>query len=410
VFFLDFTRDRERGPDLEGESIFGQGVVGSQIVNGVDIGPGGRSEETGFYNLANGYSSARGASGPGVDVGGVGNSAFVRVDRLPVSDQTDIDALTEEQKALIEFDPDILDPNKPAGSDLHVLVCDVAVADLSLCDPTLASAEPNESAPAIAAGTNGKRGLDLGGTAQNNVELLPKRSLMSLAFDNGVGDNAIRVVHSGLTAAQLDSIRVVRRLTRLTSTNTFDLVQSGDTLRVVIMGEVGAIDALTDGGTIGNGSALLTADMCDLTFAIVDPTVAANLGRGAIDHLAPGELESSLVNPFSTDGMSIPEIDISVDSVSLTAETKKMKAKWTQELQQDLNAYHNLDAEVELTSVLSEQIALELDQEILHDLITGATAGTRYWSRNPGNFVDRASGVVRDSYRNRQRCFCTDSP
>ena len=70
-----------------------------------------------------------------------------------------------------------------------------------------------------------------------------------------------------------------------------------------------------------------------------------------------------------------------------------MKAKWTQELQQDLNAYHNLDAEVELTSVLSEQIALELDQEILHDLITGATAGTRYWSREPGNFVNRSTGL-----------------
>ena len=39
-----------------------------------------------------------------------------------------------------------------------------------------------------------------------------------------------------------------------------------------------------------------------------------------------------------------------------------------------LNAYHNLDAEVELTSILSEQIALEIDQEILADLVSGATA------------------------------------
>ena len=55
---------------------------------------------------------------------------------------------------------------------------------------------------------------------------------------------------------------------------------------------------------------------------------------------------------------------------------------------QDLNAYHNLDAEVELTGILSEQIALEIDQEILGDLIVGAKAGTRYWSRAPGLFVD----------------------
>jgi hypothetical protein len=52
----------------------------------------------------------------------------------------------------------------------------------------------------------------------------------------------------------------------------------------------------------------------------------------------------------------IPEIDIKVDSVSITAMTKKLKAKWTPELQQDINAYHNLDAEVELTGILSETI------------------------------------------------------
>ena len=84
----------------------------------------------------------------------------------------------------------------------------------------------------------------------------------------------------------------------------------------------------------------------------------------------------------------IPEIDIKVDSIAVTAQTKKLKAKWTPELGQDLNAYHNLDAEVELTSILSEQIALEIDREILADLVNGATAETRYWSRAPGLFLD----------------------
>jgi hypothetical protein len=60
---------------------------------------------------------------------------------------------------------------------------------------------------------------------------------------------------------------------------------------------------------------------------------------------------------------------------------------------QDLNAYHNLDAEVELTSILSEQIGLDIDQEIIADLIKGATAGTLYWSRRPGKFVNRRTGV-----------------
>jgi len=89
----------------------------------------------------------------------------------------------------------------------------------------------------------------------------------------------------------------------------------------------------------------------------------------------------------------IPEINLKVDSVSVTAITKKLKAKWTPELGQDLNAYHNLDAEVELTSILSEQIALEIDREIVEDLVKGATAGTYYWSRSPGLFVNKLTGV-----------------
>jgi len=89
----------------------------------------------------------------------------------------------------------------------------------------------------------------------------------------------------------------------------------------------------------------------------------------------------------------IPEINLKVDSISVTAKTKKLKAKWTPELGQDLNAYHNLDAEVELTSILSEQIALEIDREIVEDLVKGATAGTYYWSRSPGLFVDRLTGA-----------------
>ena len=90
---------------------------------------------------------------------------------------------------------------------------------------------------------------------------------------------------------------------------------------------------------------------------------------------------------------SIPEIDIQVDSIAVTAQTKKLKAKWTPELGQDLNAYHNLDAEVELTSILSEQIALEIDREILSDLVRGATAATYYWARSPGMFLNRETGL-----------------
>ena len=115
------------------------------------------------------------------------------------------------------------------------------------------------------------------------------------------------------------------------------------------------------------------------------------------DNLTTGGALGSVVgaNTWGLEGSSqIPEIDIKVDSVAVTAKTKKLKAKWTPELAQDLNAYHNLDAEVELTSILSEHIALEIDQEILEDLIKGATAGKLYWSRLPGKFLTRTTGAA----------------
>jgi hypothetical protein len=115
-----------------------------------------------------------------------------------------------------------------------------------------------------------------------------------------------------------------------------------------------------------------------------------------VDNLVNGDALGSVVGTTLwglENSANIPEIDIKVDSVAVTAQTKKLKAKWTPELGQDLNAYHNLDAEVELTSILSEQIALEIDREILADLVNGATAGTYYWSRSPGLFVIRTSGV-----------------
>ena len=61
-----------------------------------------------------------------------------------------------------------------------------------------------------------------------------------------------------------------------------------------------------------------------------------------------------------------------------------MKAVWTPELAQDLNAYHSVDAEAELTAMLSEYIAMEIDLEILDMLKLNANAKTQYWSAKVG--------------------------
>tara|TARA_A200000159_G_scaffold163389_1_gene189495 strand:- start:90 stop:2009 length:1920 start_codon:yes stop_codon:yes gene_type:complete len=119
---------------------------------------------------------------------------------------------------------------------------------------------------------------------------------------------------------------------------------------------------------------------------------AAGAAAGSGDDL------STVVSPafesdFALDAGDIPEIDIKIESVSVVAQTRKLRAKWSPELAQDLNAYHSLDAEVELTQILSEQVALEIDREILGDLLSQAGAANFFWSRAPGKFVNKRTGA-----------------
>jgi len=85
-------------------------------------------------------------------------------------------------------------------------------------------------------------------------------------------------------------------------------------------------------------------------------------------------------NSLSSTNISIPEINISMQSQAIVAKTKKLKAVWTPEFAQDLNAYQNIDAEAELTNIMSEYISMEIDLEILEMLIEDAAAGTEQWS------------------------------
>ena len=96
--------------------------------------------------------------------------------------------------------------------------------------------------------------------------------------------------------------------------------------------------------------------------------------------------------------ISIPEINVQMKSSAIVAKTRKLKAVWTPEFAQDLNAYHALDAEAELTSILSEYISLEIDLEILDMLIDSAAAGTEVWSAvNNRSIVDNGvDGTISD--------------
>ena len=91
----------------------------------------------------------------------------------------------------------------------------------------------------------------------------------------------------------------------------------------------------------------------------------------------------------------IPELNMHIDQQPVVARTRKMRALWTLEAAQDLRAYHNLDLEGELTSLLSKEIALEIDREIIEDLRmiaydpnghTGWNVGSLTGGGNANNF------------------------
>ena len=77
----------------------------------------------------------------------------------------------------------------------------------------------------------------------------------------------------------------------------------------------------------------------------------------------------------------IGEVSFDLESVTVSVTERKLRASWSPELAQDVSAFHNIDAEAELTALLSEQIAAEVDREILRDLRKGA-AWTAKWDYN----------------------------
>jgi len=97
--------------------------------------------------------------------------------------------------------------------------------------------------------------------------------------------------------------------------------------------------------------------------------------------------------PSTADDLQIPEIDLELKSEAIVAKTRKLKAVWTPELAQDLNAYHSIDAEAELTSMLSDYISLEIDLEIL-DMLKANALTVDYWSAKIGEeYVGGSTGA-----------------
>ncbi len=102
------------------------------------------------------------------------------------------------------------------------------------------------------------------------------------------------------------------------------------------------------------------------------------------------QVNGGFPNAQSADDIAIPQIDIKMKSEPIVAKTRKLKSQWTPEFAQDLNAYQSLDAEAELTSIMSEYISLEIDLENLDMLIQQASAADEYWSTKSNTYLNQA--------------------
>ena len=96
------------------------------------------------------------------------------------------------------------------------------------------------------------------------------------------------------------------------------------------------------------------------------------------------------VGDANVDQLNIPEVNLEMRSLPIVAKTRKLKAVWSPELAQDLNAYHSVDAEAELTSMLSDYISMEIDLEIL-DMLIGDAQTVDFWSAKSGEDYDAAT-------------------
>jgi|TARA_B100000287_G_scaffold95524_1_gene87730 hypothetical protein len=145
---------------------------------------------------------------------------------------------------------------------------------------------------------------------------------------------------------------------------------------------------------------------------IVDPAQANLSGSDESIHVAyhkaptdttRGDFEVSSNSEGSNPeeaNVGIPEVDIQMRSIAITAKTRKLKAIWTPELAQDLNAYHAVDAEAELTALLSEYVTMEIDLEIIDMLKSNASAKTENWSAKVGYEYDSANSIFSETSAN----------
>ncbi len=171
----------------------------------------------------------------------------------------------------------------------------------------------------------------------------------------GINTVQVNILSTDLDSADLEAVRAFT----LTSTNAATDINKVHPEYTVYNAATNTISFVVDSST--------DIDV-DTAIKVVYSKQPASNSRGDFEDTA-GSLK-------------IPEINVELASEAIVAKTRKLKAQWTPEFAQDLNAYHSIDAEAELTSLLSEYISMEIDLEILDMLIQDAVTTERWSAKN----------------------------
>jgi hypothetical protein len=217
-------------------------------------------------------------------------------------------------------------------------------------------------------------------------------TIASASFANVNFDANYDPTVTGGTTASLDT---VKKITIATSSISMSLDPNAVRAISIISGSITEADNLHQFAYIDGANVVLFVSASTTeatpaagTFTVFYNKKTADNARGDYED---GAAYSSNTGNTTSPSISIPEINVQLRSETIAAKTRKLKAQWTPEFAQDLNAYQNLDAEAELTSMLSEYISLEIDLEIMDMLIENAPI-TESWSAKVGNQLS-ASGA-----------------
>lgn len=344
LFYLDYTYGSNVGGDgVAGDSVYsaGQSIYNSPTGKGIRSGSlavGGHYDlaGSGFTRLHSDSTSTDGlivASGS-FNVSAT-NNALVASNYISVSGS---------DARFLQFDPQVMQRIEDGDQNYQFAVIDISLSDFDQADLTMVK-----------------------DFALHNVDTSTNVPAVAAAVQAGSGIQNVR---------RLNQLGTFNALTDVFTPNP--MVTSADSSRALLM--------------------VVPADATglDYTGAEVSFVISSTLdvdGDGSALTIPVYESDFGTAVGVGDPAPVIPEIDIKIEAISVTADTRKLRARWSPEMAQDFNAYHSMDAEVELTQILSEQIALEIDREILNDLLTQARGANFYWSRSPGKFVNKRTGA-----------------